>query len=432
MRSIVVCAALLTSVTILVRAQGAAPAQTAQPTFRADITLVSTDVIPRDSGGRFIADLTKENFTVLEDGVRQSIASFALVHGGRTYNSLTPPPVSAPEGIVLPSMARRVVNDVAGRVLLVFVDDLHFEPEYTPHVRRLVQTIADTLLHEGDLMAMVSSGPSSIEIGLTYDRKLIASAASQIRGSGITATEIFKMLESSQGPADLRSRAQIAFYAAYNILGELEQIQNKRKAVIYISAGYDFDPFAEGRTSKDHIQGGRFSDPLRFLVDQENPYFRLPAVTADLDLYRYMRELTLTANRANATVFTVDPRGLAGIVDAGQYIDQSEWRTFLQKTQSSLRYIAEETGGFPVVNDNDFTAAMKRIDAETSDYYVIGYYSTNDDTSKRVRQIDVKVDRPDTHVVARTGYSLKTPGKPPPPPPLKTPKKRSRSRGAAR
>jgi VWFA-related protein len=423
MRALAVSLAGLTAGSALLLASqtpGGPPPQAPQtPTFRAGVTLVSTDVIPRDSSGRFMADLTKENFTVLEDGVRQTIESFSLVHGGRTFNSLTPPPVSAPEGIVLPSMARRVVNDVAGRVLLIFVDDLHFEPEYTPHVRRLVQTIADTLLHEGDMMAMVSSGPSSIEIGLTYDRKLIASGVSQIRGSGITAAEIFKMLESSQGPADLRSRAHIAFYAAYNILGDLEQIQNKRKAVVYISSGYDFDPFAEGRASKDRIQGGRFSDPMRFHIDEENPYFRLASVTADVDLYRYMRELTLTANRANATVFTVDPRGLAGVVDAGQYIDQSEWRTFLQKTQSSLRYIAEETGGFPVVNDNDFESAMKRIDAETSDYYVIGYYSTNSDVTKRVRQIEVKVDRPDVNVASRSAYSLKTPGKPPTPPPIK-------------
>ena len=53
----------------------------------------------------------------------------------------------------------------------------------------------------------------------------------------------------------------MAFYTAYNILGELEQINNKRKAVIYISTGYDFDPFVEGRAGKDRIQGGRFSDP---------------------------------------------------------------------------------------------------------------------------------------------------------------------------
>jgi VWFA-related protein len=132
-----------------------------------------------------------------------------------------------------------------------------------------------------------------------------------------------------------------------------------------------------------------------------------------------MRELTLSANRANATIFTLDPRGLAGVVDAGQYLDQSEWRTFLQKTQSSLRFIAEETGGFAVVNDNDLVSALKRIDAETSDYYILGYYSSNPDPTKRVRKLEVKVDRPDVTVAARREYSLKTEGTPPPPPSLR-------------
>jgi Ca-activated chloride channel family protein len=82
-----------------------------------------------------------------------------------------------------------------------------------------------------------------------------------------------------------------------------------------------------------------------------------------------------------------------------------------------LRYIAEETGGFPVVNENDFVAALKRIDAETSDYYILGYYSSNPDPSKRVRQIEVKVDKPNVTVSARRAYSLKTDGTPPVPPP---------------
>ena len=55
--------------------------------------------------------------------------------------------------------------------VFIFVDDLHFEPEYTPHVRRMIEDLADNLLHDGDLVAMVSSGPSTIEIGLTYDRE---------------------------------------------------------------------------------------------------------------------------------------------------------------------------------------------------------------------------------------------------------------------
>jgi VWFA-related protein len=395
------------------------PTPQPEPTFRTGVTLVTTDVIARDRDGRFVSDLTREDFTVLEDGVPQTIESFSLIHGGRTYNVVDVEPPPPPEGIILPTAPRRNAPDVAGRVVVIFVDDLHFEPEYTPHVRRLIETLVENLLHDGDMVAMVSSGPSAIEIGLTYDRKLIASAARKIRGSGMLPTELFQLLESSRGPGDLRDRAQVAFFSAYNLVRELDRIANKRKAVIYISNGYDFDPFAESRRGRDHIQGGRFSEPIRFMLDEENPYFRLPAVTADIDLFVLMRELTLAANRANATIYTVDPKGLAGIVDAGQMLDQSEWRTHIQKAQSSLRYMAEETGGFAVVNDNDFATAFKRIDAETSDYFVLGYYSSNPDPRKRVRQVEVKVNRPDVNVVARTAYSLPTPGTPPAPPALK-------------
>jgi VWFA-related protein len=411
-----VCGLALLAATVVSQTPAPAPPSTQSPTFRAAVTLVTTDVITRDKSGRFLADLTKDNFTVLEDGVKQAITSFSLVHGGRTFTSLEAPATVAPDGIILPTAPRRQAADSTGRVLLIFIDDLHFEPEYSPHVRKLFSTLVDTLVHDGDLAAVVSSGPSSIEIQPTYDRKLVGAAVSKIRGSAMTPAEMFKMIETSQGPGDIRQRAQVAFYAAYGILADLEKVQNKRKAVLYISTGYDFDPFADARRGRDRIQGGRFSEPSRFHYDEENPFFRLPTVNADIELFRYMRELTLSANRANASIFTIDPRGLAGIVDAGQYLDQSEWRTYLQKSQSSLRYLAETTGGFAIVNENDFESAFKRIDAETSDYYVLGYYSSNPDPTKRVRQLDVKVDRPDTVVFARSEYSLKTPGTPAAPP----------------
>lgn len=392
------------------RFQAVPQAQTQQgPTFRSEVTLVTTDVIPRDAQGRFVPDLTPADFAVTEDGVAQTIASFSLVNGGRTYNLLDPPAPDVPEGIVLPTQ-NRAATTVAGRVLIVIIDDLHFEPEHTPQVRRVVEQLAATLVHEGDLVALLSTGPSSIETGLTTDRKLVTASIARIRGTGLNAQEIFRSLDSSQGPVDIRARAQMAFTTAYNLLGSLEQIPNKRKAVVYISNGYDFDPYAEGRRGRDRIMGGRFSEPTRFLRDEENPYFRLGEVSADIDLYAFMRELTLSANRANATVYTVDPRGLAGVVDAGQYIDQSEWRTFLLKTQSTLRYMAAETGGFAVVNENDFVAAFKRIDAETSDYYVIGYYSTNPDPQRRVRELDIRSTRAGVTVASRQAYSLKTPG----------------------
>jgi VWFA-related protein len=401
--------------------------QEPQPTFRGGVTLVTTDAIVRDGNGRFVADLKSADFTVLEDGQPQEITSFQMIQGGRTYNLLEPPAPAAstptPEGLVLPKPKPRT-NDVAGRVFLIFIDDLHFEAEISPHVRRVMQQIADTLMHEGDLVTVLSSGPSFIEIGPTYDKKAVLEAVGKIRGSGLIPVDILRMLETPQGPADIRARAQVAFFTAYRILGELEAVSNRRKAVIYVSNGYDFDPFAEGRAGTDKIQGGRFSDPLLSTIEQDNPYFALGKMSADIELHRLMRELVLSANRANATLYTLDPRGLSSVVDFGAVdVDQSEWRTHLQKTTSTLRYLAEQTGGFAIVNTNDFVTELKRVDAETSDYYLLGFTSTNPDPKKRTRALEVKVRRPGVTVASRRAYSLKTAGQPPAPPPLKPIKK---------
>ena len=84
----------------------------------------------------------------------------------------------------------------------------------------------------------------------------------------------------------------------------------------------------------------------------------------------------------------------------------------MQTTQSSLRVLADETGGKAIVNRNDFVTALKEIDSLSSDYYVLGYYSTNQDPLRRVRKIEVRVTRPDVHLAPyKNQYALKPPAK---------------------
>ena len=63
----------------------------------------------------------------------------------------------------------------------------------------------------------------------------------------------------------------MAFYPAYDIWIDIEKIANRREAVIYLSTGYDFDPLAAGRNSKDRVMGRRYADPITFALDDENP-----------------------------------------------------------------------------------------------------------------------------------------------------------------
>ena len=81
--------------------------------------------------------------------------------------------------------------------------------------------------------------------------------------------------------------------------------------------------------------------------------------------------------------------------------------------------LADDTGGIAVVNQNDFDKALKRIDAESSDYYVLGYYSSNPDPTQRRRKIEVRVTRANVSVQSRKEYVLKTVPVPPPPPAAK-------------
>jgi VWFA-related protein len=383
------------------------------PVFRMHVDLITTDVIVRDSNGQFAADLTKNDFQVFEDGVKQDISSVELVHGGRTFNLQAPPPPPTQEGLILP--ASKPTNDAAGRVFLFFVDDLHMDFNDTPRIRQLFKKMATTLVHDGDMFGVVSTGTSSISIDMTYDRKRMDEAIAKISGSALKPKEIIEGPTTSEGPSEVRYRAHVAFSTANDICHNLEKVQNRRKAVIYVSNGYDFNPFEGARYADPNVVGTTNPTAQAFKDMGQNdydPFTRQQNEFADADLTRELAELTRSANRANATFYTIDPRGLVAGADIDQDVDPTEWSDYLRKSQDSLRVIAEQTGGFATVNQNDFDKALKRIDAESSDYYVLGYYSSNPDPLKRTRKIEVKVNRPNMDVWSRKAYSLRPPPEP--------------------
>ena len=376
------------------------PGQTQPPTFKGGVDLVRTDAIVRDGRGQFIADLKAGEFEVYEDGVRQEIVSLTMIHGGREYNVLSPP---APrrDGLILP--ANRPRSDTAGRIFVIIIDDFHLDAANGQKTRQIVGQMLRDLIHEGDMFGIVSTGYSSISEQLTYDRQVLESAIRRIQGGGLTPREIIQGAQGSQGPTELRHRAHVAFSLAYEQMRNLEKVQNRRKAVIYISSGYDFNPFAQSRLEEQALRARVDAADL-----QNDPFFRTQQssqMLAEADLVGELAELTRAANRANATIYTIDPRGLAAGPDIDLDIRTPEWNAYLRNSQDSLRVIAEETGGFAMVNMNNISAGLKRIDAETSDYYVLAYSSSNADPLKRLRRIQVKTTRQGATVFHRTSYT---------------------------
>lgn len=383
--------------------------------IRRSFDMITTDVIVRDNTGQFMADLKKDDFEVYEDGVRQEVLSFVLTHGGRVYNDAAVKAPVAPqmEGIILPPT--KPTSDAAGRIWLIFVDDLHLDFNNTGRIKDLFKKISKELVHEGDMFGIVSSGPSSLSIDLTYDRKRLDEAIEKISGAGLKPSEILDTPLGAEGPSEVRYRAHVAFDTAYGVLKNLESVHNRRKAFVYVSNGYDFNPFSETRKQNDKAQyqqmtgnsGNSDDGSGNSSASDTNPFMRQGNQFSFADLASEISELTREANRANATIYTIDPRGLVGGPDLDQKVDMMDYQNYVTTSQNSLRVIAEQTGGFPTVNQNDFVKALKRIDAETSDYYVLGYYSSNPDPTQRRRKVEIKVKRPNADLHYRTEYTLR-------------------------
>ena len=365
-------------------------------TFRSGVTLMTTVVVPRDRSGVFLADLTADDFLVFGDDRPQQVVSLVRVLGGRAGGQLAPPRL-LPGGVVLPPPPPpRVAGDAGGRLFVVLIDDLNIEEGLTLRTRAVFEEWAENVIREGDLFGIVSTGPSAIAIDVTDDRGLLEAAAARITGDGFNANELVENFPpDGQGVQELMLRARLAFNTMRNIVRSLEEVRQLRKVVVYVSGGYDFNPFPDERARWFNAPRGT----------------RLADVASERELTQEILDVATAANRANASFYTVDPRGLVAGPGAADYqlsgLDGirsfNEW---IFTAQNSLRSIAEQTGGWAIVNRNDFDDAFRELDAETSDYYILGFALDDADSTLRTRRLRVEVrGRNDVRVQHGSDYT---------------------------
>lgn len=73
-------------------------------------------------------------------------------------------------------------------------------------------------------------------------------------------------------------------------------------------------------------------------------------------------------------------------------------------SQSSLRALAEGTGGFLIANTNDFRKPFQQLAGDLEAHYEIVYRPTSTTFDGRLRKIEVKLGRADWQAESRTGY----------------------------
>jgi VWFA-related protein len=386
------------------------PAQTPQgPTFRVQIDYVEVDVLVTDERGNFVRDLKKEDFQVMEDGKPKAISAFSIVDipVERFDRPLYAPTPLEPD-------VKTNAEPFNGRVYVMVIDDLHTNFGRSPRVKSAARQFIQRHLAANDLMAVVHTmGPTSANQEFTNNKRLLLAAVdrtmgNKVRSSTVLRTDVYNT-QASAGreagdpvgdPADAERafNARNTLITLRNVAEWFGNVHGRRKAILFMSEGIDYDITQVIPTSS--------ASPQRATVVLDET-----------------REVIAAATKANVAIYGIDPRGLTGLGDETIEVQafpddsslgigpQSVYRE-IRLAQDSLRTLSDNTGGFAVVNQNDFATAYDRLVKDNSAYYVLAYYPPNPKRDGKYHRIDVRVTRPGLVVRARKGYSNPK-GKPP-------------------
>ncbi len=384
---------------LFVRAQNAPQApqtpQAQQPQYRVHVTseLVLVNVVVRDKKGNLVRDLKKDDFTLLEDGERQTISSFDFENvdelktagAGEATVSGTAPDVA----LLRPAEKPAALNARDRRLMLLFFDFSSMDLEQIDRSVDAAKKFVQTRMQPADLLALVSLATNMrVDLDFTDDKaKVLGALTSYTSGQGQGFDN--GATGSAEGAAETSGaftaddtdyntfnadRKLLALQAIMQTLGKISQ----KKAIIYFSNGIS--------------QNG---------VDNQSA----------------LRAATAAAVKANVSIYPVDIRGLQAFPPGGEAQNaslhgQSAYNgaavlndlSSNAATQETLSTLASDTGGKAFFDSNDFSAVFSQVQKDSSAYYVLGFTSTNALKDGRFRHLKVQLNRQDLKLDYRSGY----------------------------
>lgn len=401
------------------------------PTFRVEVNYVEVTARVVGADANFVRGLTQADFQVFEDGKPQALTTFGLVDlpfvPRETPAFLASSPLPLEPDVAFNSHA------LDGRLYVIVLDDFHISPHRTSRARDLARRFILERLDANDRASIVvTSGDLDASQELTANRRLLLRAVESVVGRKLPsameakAEQFAREQAAAQSPgsddpnrdplyriptpADMDEakrnyQARSALSVVRGIAEWMAAIQGRRKSIVYISEGFDYD-------LADVFVEATLRDPSSFFSGSgggSQAGVLLSETKAAID----------AATRNNVTIYALDPRGLSNTsidADLGGVTGGTAPTTALEQrslgfgrellgSHMTLQQIAAETGGFAAVNTNDFGGAAARIVEENSSYYVLGYLSNNDAADGRVRTIEVRIPGRDLRVIHRSRYA---------------------------
>jgi VWFA-related protein len=391
-------------------------AQTPTPTPDEDVVKITTaliqvDVTVTDKKGNVVTDLKPEDFEIYENGEKQDITNFSFVSNVKKRAE-----ASKSAAVNVPVPTAELKPEQIRRTMALVVDDLSLSFESAYQVRRALKKFVDEQMLAGDLVAIIRTGAGIGALQqFTSDKRQLYAAIEKVRWNPMGRGNISAfapvsptMLEQSKANGSEISEETLEAEKDFNLN----------------SSEFQESIFATGTLGAlKFIVGGMRELPGRKSVVLFSDGFKLFSTDSSgikkqkTRVIEFLRQLVDLANRSSVVFYTMDARGLqcACIVAEDAVIDISgenlqktvtERSDELFDTQEGLIYLARETGGFAVVNNNDLSGGVSRI-LDDQSYYLVGYQpdtNTFDAKTRRFNKLTVKVKREDLKVRYRSGF----------------------------
>jgi VWFA-related protein len=386
------------------------------PTFRTQSNLVVVDVVVTDGHNRPVDPLAAGDFTLLEDGKQQTIKAFEA-HLPQTV-AAPPTPKLAPG-----TFTNRLAVADGGPLNVILLDKLNTPTKDQPTLNdQLVQYLKEA--RPGQRVAIFGLGTRLYLLqGFTSDPKQLLSFLQSKKALPSTSPLLDGVEEGTDNLAvdTLEDEAYAGNLNAADMLEHLRQfIADQQAFQQQLRVRYTLDGFNALARYLANLPGRKnllwFSGsfPLSILPDGDLKYPFANVSDAEDEFRQTVDLLT----RSQVAVYPVDARGLqvAPMMNAANsgrsYAhhattysrDLNKFSSRLAAEQSTMRQMAEATGGEAFVNTNGLKEATEKALELGAHYYTLAYAPTNAHWHGEFRHIKVALDRPGLTLAYRRGY----------------------------
>src|SRR5580698_474515 len=368
-----------------------------QFTIKVSSQLVVETVEVRDKKGTPIDGLSAKDFSIAEDGVPQEIRFCEKQNLPETPSQIQPLARSAENvkvyrQLALGQIAPEAPGDIRykdRRLLAFYFDMTAMQPPDQMRALAAAQKFIRTQMTPADLVAILRYSGGSVDVlqDFTADRnRLLSIIETMVVGEGqdfaeeasdASAADTGAAFGQDDGEFNIfnTDRQLSALQTAAHLLGRL----NERKSLLYFAGGL-------------RLNGVDNQAQLRATID--------------------------AAIRAGVSFWPIDARGLVAQAPLGDATQGSPGNIGMysgtaalaatndfQQSQDTLYSLAGDTGGKALFDNNDLAQGIVQAQRAVSNYYILGYYTSNTAKNGRFRRVKISLNQDATAKLDyRQGY----------------------------